>query len=132
MMKDTKDGQTHFENDGCGEPAHNATPNNQIIEEKADIEQKVAAFLERYVKKEDHHNAGVILGYIIAGYTRSAEQAGYARAMGEAREKLEKWAEEMYVDKNGTDEYLFGKRCGAYDAIQALSSLTPTDNNKEV
>lgn len=23
MFQDTKEGQTHFENDGCGEPAHN-------------------------------------------------------------------------------------------------------------
>ena len=23
MFKDTKDGQTHYENDGCGEPKHN-------------------------------------------------------------------------------------------------------------
>lgn len=26
--KETKEGQTHFENDRCGEPAHNMTPNN--------------------------------------------------------------------------------------------------------
>ncbi len=25
MFKDTKDGQTHYYGDGCGEPAHNPT-----------------------------------------------------------------------------------------------------------
>lgn len=30
-FKDTKEGQTHFENDGCGEPAHNM-PKDTTIE----------------------------------------------------------------------------------------------------
>ena len=31
MFKDTKDGQTHSQNDGCGEPAHNKTKKEKPI-----------------------------------------------------------------------------------------------------
>ena len=33
MFKDSSEGQTHYENDGCGEPAHNSMPANKKLEE---------------------------------------------------------------------------------------------------
>lgn len=52
---------------------------------------------------------------------KQAEQAGYTRAMGEAKIFVENWAHRNLSAPIEHDAL-----------IQALSSLTLTDNNKEV
>jgi hypothetical protein len=44
MFQDTKEGQTHYENDGCGEPAHNPM---QSQEQDKGIRERFGKFFEK-------------------------------------------------------------------------------------
>lgn len=46
MFKETKEGQTHFQNDGCGEPEHNDPPKEEKWEERFNKKRKGASFFQ--------------------------------------------------------------------------------------
>lgn len=79
MFQDSKSGQTHFENDGCGEPAHN-TPEKweEDFEEKVKTSYARGGFLTA-----DYDNSWVINTESIKDFIRHA----ISEAVEEEKEK---------------------------------------------
>ena len=59
-FKDTKEGQTHYQNDGCGEPAHNNFIDSRTEKERKEdskIISETTTSLNKNMKKEKKYNA---------------------------------------------------------------------------
>lgn len=104
---------------------------NQIIEEKKTLEER---FDDEFEKSDLIASENMDIIRFIRKEITSAEQAGYNRAMGEARDKIE---DDKKKKCYGADGHFFTEgwkwtAMGYDNALNILRSLTPTDNNKEV
>ena len=99
--------------------------NDNIIEEKDHIDRFAEVAKGLGLEKEIANKIANFVHYEVMHAKKSAEQAGYTRAMGEAREKMLR-----RILPSKYEHLPEHARAGAVFQ-DCLSCLTPTDNNKE-
>lgn len=82
-FKDTKEGQTHHENDGCGEPKHNMSPENKTIEEIVEEWTPVLTQAHEYQLKAGFPSSLEELKHALKITLKKKEQEGHERGSKE-------------------------------------------------
>lgn len=110
MFKETPDGQTHYENDGCGEPEHNILPEmDEEYYKKAKqvifTYGKVSAALLQNTLKIGYSKAAYLLDLLEERGVISPSNGTSPRKILESKRKTDGWEAEfdtLFVDKSET------------------------------
>lgn len=123
MFKESPEGTTHYQNDGCGEPAHNSMPLKQFLTtEREEFEKKYRAFVE---------GESCMMGYDVEEDLKNGVlpllEAHDSKLLTVLKEIIEGMSVEKYPE-NGKDlknhDFYLGYDKALSDILSKLNELT--------